>query len=59
VPKDNVLAYKWLNLASAQGYHGSAQLRDALGTEMTSVQIAEAQRLAREWRPSKETPARR
>jgi TPR repeat protein len=53
VPKDNVLDYKWLNLASAQGYHGSAQLRDALATEMTPDQIAEAQRLAREWKPTK------
>ncbi len=49
VPKDYVQAYKWLNLASAQGY-----AKESLATVqmwMTPEQIAEAQRLSREFKP--------
>ena len=54
VPKDHVLAYKWFNLAAAQGNKNAAELRDVLATEMTPSQIAEAQRLAKEFKPKKE-----
>ncbi len=52
---DYVLAYMWANLAAAQGQELAVQLRDVLVEEMTSNQIAEAQRLAREWKPLKES----
>jgi TPR repeat protein len=54
VPKDYVLAYMWFDLAAArEGYSDSAdaQNRDDVAKLMTPDQIAEAQRLAREWKP--------
>jgi hypothetical protein len=51
IPKDYVMAYMWLNLAAAKG-NASARINlDNLEKEMTREQIAEAQRLAREWKP--------
>jgi len=58
VPQDYVLAHKWYNLAAAR-YPASesgkrewaAQRRDTIAAKMTAAQIAEAQRLAREWKP--------
>ena len=52
VPQDYVLAHMWLSLAAAKGYQ-CADKCDALAAKMTPAQIAEAQRLAREWKPSK------
>ena len=51
VSKDYVLAHMWLNLTAADGYPVAAADRDALAKLMTPSQIAEAQRLAREWKP--------
>jgi TPR repeat protein len=51
VPKDPVLAYMWFNLSSASGYDFSVKARDSLEQKMTSAQIAEAQKLTREWKP--------
>ncbi|MCA8835846.1 MAG: sel1 repeat family protein [Proteobacteria bacterium] len=48
VPKDYVLAYMWYNLAASNGFSGAGILRDIVEKEMTSNQIAEAQKLARE-----------
>ena len=53
VPRDYVLAYMWLDLATA-GRQGAAQFRDAVAQHMTPAQVAEAQKLAREWKPRKE-----
>jgi TPR repeat protein len=50
-------AYKWSNLGSAQGITGGATLRAALEKLMTPDQIAEAQRLSREFQPHKESAA--
>ena len=50
VPQDYVLAHMWFNLDAAQGNKGSAGLRDDLARDMTLDQIAEAQRMAREWK---------
>jgi hypothetical protein len=44
-----VQAYKWLSLAQQSGYKDSQQALDWLKPQMTSEQIAEAQRLAKEW----------
>ena len=51
VPKDAALAYMWFNLAAAQGYEFAGINRDNLAQFMTPEQVAEAQRLAREWKP--------
>ena len=55
VPRDYVRAHMWLNLAAsrASGDHQQkfAQMRESVAKKMTSQQIAEAQRLAREWKP--------
>jgi uncharacterized protein len=50
VAKDNILAHLWLNLAALQNEPMTAELRDLITTKMTSEQIAEAWRLAREWK---------
>lgn len=52
VPKDDVQAYMWYNLAG-QTLEDARKNRDKLGSSMTSQQIAEAQRLSREWKPGK------
>jgi TPR repeat protein len=49
VPEDYVLAYMWWNLAAAQGHEGAQSNKDILEERMTREQIAEAQRLSREW----------
>ena len=49
VPKDYVAAHMWFNLAAAQGDEDAAKHRDKLAEKMTPGQVAEAQRLAREW----------
>ena len=55
VPQDYVQAHKWINLAASRtipekaGDYRSA--RDSLAEKMTVSQVAEAQRLAREWEP--------
>jgi TPR repeat protein len=54
VLQDYVLAYMWYNLAAAQGAGVAAKDRDRVAARMTPEQIAEAQRLAREWKPTKE-----
>ena len=51
VPIDYVLAYMWSNLAAAQNNALAIKNRDIIAAKMTPAQIAEAQRLAREWKP--------
>ena len=51
VPQDYVLAHMWLNLAAAQGTEGAVKNRDIVAKKMTTDQLAEAQRLARDWQP--------
>jgi uncharacterized protein len=51
VRQDFIQAHMWYNLSAAQGEQRAAEARDALATQMTPPQIAEAQRLAREWKP--------
>jgi hypothetical protein len=53
VLQDYVLAYMWFNLAAVRGNKISAGYRDLTAKLMTPEQIAEAQRLAREWKPTK------
>ena len=49
VPEDYVLAYMWSNLAAAQGAEFAQENKDLWEQQMTREQIAEAQRLSREW----------
>ncbi|HKT33203.1 MAG TPA: tetratricopeptide repeat protein [Nitrospira sp.] len=50
VPRDVVRAHMWYNLATAHGYEEAKKWRDRLAEEeMSANQIAEAQKLAREW----------
>jgi uncharacterized protein len=51
VQQDYVKAYMWYSLGSANGVEAGARLRDALAKRMEPDQIAEAQQLAREWKP--------
>ena len=54
VPQDYILAHMWLNLAAAQGDATAAQSRMAVELIMSPPQVAEAQKLAREWKPKQE-----
>ena len=51
VPRDFVWANMWYSLAAANGEEFGAELRDALAKRMVPSQIAEAHKLAREWKP--------
>ena len=51
VPQDYVKARMWLNLA--QGLPQGRKALNVLAERMTPVQIWEAQRLTREWKPKK------
>jgi len=58
VSQDYVEACKWFDLAAARFAASDAMLRDeavsnrqGIAAGMTPTQIAEAQRLAREWKP--------
>ncbi len=43
----------WYSLAAGNGYEISIGYRNDLAKQMTPAQIAEAQRLAGEWKPLK------
>ena len=58
VPQDKVRAYMWFSLSAAQGREGAAALRDLIARRMTPAQIAEAQKLAREWKSNPQSPSR-
>jgi TPR repeat protein len=51
VLQDFIQAHMWYNVSAAHGETRSAEARDALAQRMTPAQIAEAQQLAREWKP--------
>jgi uncharacterized protein len=52
VQQDYVTAHMWFNLAAARGYNDAVRNRDAVARHMTPAQVAEAQKLAREWKPA-------
>ena len=49
VPEDIVLAHMFYNLAEAQGQENAQVNKGVIEQRMTREQIAEAQRLSREW----------
>jgi len=51
VPQDYVQAYMWFTLATASGEARAVSARAYLASVMTPQHIAEAQQLAREWKP--------
>ena len=55
VPQDYVQAHKWINLAASRTTQEKAgdyrSARNEVAEKMTASQVAEAQRLAREWQP--------
>jgi TPR repeat protein len=60
VPQDDVRAYTWANLAAARSADEterklSAKLRDLVATQLTPVQRARGQELARNWRPASQS----
>jgi TPR repeat protein len=52
VGKDYVLAHMWFSLAAAQGLEAAGEHRDITASLMRAEDLAVAQRLAREWKPS-------
>ena len=49
IHRDYVSAHMWYSLAAAQGNQEASINRDIIAKRMTPDQIAEAQRMAREW----------
>lgn len=49
VPKDLISAHKWFNLAAMRGNGAARQYRLEIAREMSSGDVAEAQRQARTW----------
>ena len=52
VAQDYAAAHMWFNLASASRNKNAVKARDIVAAQLTPAQIAEAQKLAREWRPT-------
>ena len=48
VPRDMVYAHMWLNISASSGSADGQRGRDMAAAEMTSYQLAEAEKLARE-----------
>jgi len=58
VPQDFVEAHKWYNAAAPRTKYGDIRndimkRRDDLSLKMTTVQMSDAQKLARDWKPNK------
>lgn len=49
VAQDYVAAHKWFNLAAMRGVNEAKSWRNQIAEEMNAGQIAQAQKLAREW----------
>ena len=60
VPQDNVEAHTWLNLAASRltgdQREKASTDRDAVAERMTSADLSEAQRRAREWHAAHQLP---
>ena len=49
LPQDLIQAYRWISLSSTAGNAAASDLQKQLAQQMTPEQIAEAERLVREW----------
>jgi uncharacterized protein len=61
VPQDYVLAYMWADLAASSATDAmirdiAVKDRDTVAANLTRAQIATAQRLAQEWKPTTPSP---
>ena len=48
VIKDNVYTHMWLNISASDGYAKASEARDSIAKTMSSADISQAQKLARE-----------
>jgi len=55
VKRDYIQAYKWLNICAAKGNAGCVTQRDLVAKKLKPNQVSEAQRLATDFKPQKET----
>jgi uncharacterized protein len=51
IPEDYVTAHMWFNLAAASGNKNAVKGRSMVAAKMTPAQVAEAQKVASEWKP--------
>jgi hypothetical protein len=59
MPVDLIAAHKWFNLAAVKGNVEAIRLRREVANQMSDVDIAAAQRAARDWlRSHADTPMR-
>lgn len=49
VPLDLIVAHKWFNLAAMNGNEEARNNRTEIAMDMSTDEISEAQKLAREW----------
>ena len=49
VEQNDIQAYKWLSISAREGHEQPQETKQRLEEEMTPVQVAEAQELARKW----------
>jgi len=54
VPKDVVMAYKWLSIAAAHGHEQAIELKNMISERMSPDQITEAERRATAHVPQRE-----
>jgi TPR repeat protein len=54
VPKDVVMAYKWLSIAAAHGHEQAIELKNMISERMTPEQVSSAERLATAHVPQRE-----
>ena len=57
VPVDLISAHKWFNLAAMRGNADAIRLRREIANQMSDVEIAAAQRAARDWLRDNPEPA--
>ncbi len=58
VPQDYIRAHMWFSLSAAQGEQRAVTGLEMAERRMTPTQIAEAQKLARDWKPAAQPPSR-
>ena len=58
MPQDYVRADMWFSLSAVQGEQKAVQAIEIAERRMTPAQIAEAQKLARDWKPATQSPPR-
>lgn len=54
VTQNYVMAYMWLDLAASRGNANAREIRRVVAAKMDPADIAEAKRMAEEWKPMKQ-----